>query len=236
MIIKILADGGSMKPGPALSQKLGPAGINMGQVLSKVNEATSEFKGMKVPVELDVDAKTKTFKVHVSSPPVSALLKKELKLEKASGDHKNNTVANASIEQIISVAKMKHSNMLSKDLKSAVKSVVGTCVSLGILIENMPAKEAVREIAKGKYDSEIKAGKTTPSPEKLKELTSYLDNIKQQQEKAKQAKAAAAAEITEAATAATPTATTATTATAAPTVAKTPEKKEEKAKPAAKKK
>ncbi|PJC45543.1 hypothetical protein CO037_01045, partial [Candidatus Pacearchaeota archaeon CG_4_9_14_0_2_um_filter_30_8] len=27
MNIKLLVDGGSMKPGPALSQKLGPAGI-----------------------------------------------------------------------------------------------------------------------------------------------------------------------------------------------------------------
>ena len=50
MQVKILAEGGSMKPGPALSQKLGPAGINIGQVIQKVNEATKNFKGLKVPV------------------------------------------------------------------------------------------------------------------------------------------------------------------------------------------
>ena len=66
-----------MKPGPALSQKLGPAGINIGQVISKVNEATKNFKGMKVPVELDVNTSTKEFKIKVFSPPVSELLKKE---------------------------------------------------------------------------------------------------------------------------------------------------------------
>ncbi|MEK6881836.1 MAG: 50S ribosomal protein L11 [Nanoarchaeota archaeon] len=233
MIIKILADGGSMKPGPALSQKLGPAGINLGMVISKVNEATSEFKGMKVPVELDVDIKTKTFKVHVASPPVSALLKKELNLEKASGDHKNNVVGNASIEQIISIAKMKHPNMLAKDLKGAVKSVTGTCVSLGILVENMNAKDAVKEIDKGKYDPEIKSGKTETSQEKLKELNYYLNNIKEQQEKAKQAKLAA-----EAAAAATTETTEATAAATTSTEAKTPVKAEEKTvektKPAAK--
>ena len=39
MKIKILVEGGSMQPGPALSQKLGPAGINIGEVIKKVNDA-----------------------------------------------------------------------------------------------------------------------------------------------------------------------------------------------------
>jgi len=37
-----------MKPGPVIAQQLGPMGINMGQVISKVNEATKEFKGLAV--------------------------------------------------------------------------------------------------------------------------------------------------------------------------------------------
>ena len=78
---QLLAEGGSMKPGPALSQTLGPAGINISEVIKKVNEATSNFKGMKVPVELDIDAKTKAITVNVFSPPVSELVKKELGIE-----------------------------------------------------------------------------------------------------------------------------------------------------------
>src|SRR3989338_8691469 len=141
MLIKLMAEGGGMKPGPALSQKLGPAGINVGQVISKVNDATKQFAGMKVPVEININTATKEVQVIVLSPPTAALLKKEFGLETASGDHKKTKVANASIEQIISVAKAKHDNMLAKDLKAAVKMVVGICVSLGILIENKPAKE-----------------------------------------------------------------------------------------------
>ena len=30
MIIKLLVDGGDMKPGPAVAQKIGPLGINIG--------------------------------------------------------------------------------------------------------------------------------------------------------------------------------------------------------------
>ena len=67
-----------MKPGPAVAQQLGPMGVNMGKVISDVNEATKEFKGMKVPVELDVNEKDKTYDIVVKSPPTSELIKKEL--------------------------------------------------------------------------------------------------------------------------------------------------------------
>ena len=87
MLIKLLVDGGDMKPGPAIGQKLGPLGINIGKVVQDVNHATKDFKGVKVPVELDI-AKDKTFTIKVLSPPTTELLKKEIGIEKASGDHK----------------------------------------------------------------------------------------------------------------------------------------------------
>jgi len=195
MQIKLLAEGGNMKPGPSLSQKLGPAGININQVIQKVNEETKSFDGLKVPVELEVDLSTKEFEVKVFSPPVSELIKRELGIEKGSGTQKKMQVANASIEQIISVAKTKFSNMLCKDLKSAVKTVAGTCVSLGILIENKPAKEVEEEIDEGKYDKEISEEKTETSEEKKSELDKFFSEIKATQDaKLKQEAAAKEAE------------------------------------------
>lgn len=183
MKIKILAEGGNMQPGPALSQKLGPAGINVNQVIQKVNEATKDFKGMKVPAELDIDPTTKEIAVQVFSPPVAELLKKELGAEKGSGQQKKYQIGNASIEQIISVAKTKMQNLLCNDLKSAVKLVVGNCVSLGVLIESKPAKEIVQEIVEGKYDKEINEEKTETSEEKRQELDEYFAKIKLEQER-----------------------------------------------------
>ena len=196
MQVKFLIEGGDMKPGPTLSQKLGPVGINLRQVIQKVNEATKSFAGLKVPVELEINLSTKEFEVQVFSPPVSELLKKEFGVEKGSGDQGKIKVANASIEEIISIAKTKFSDLLARDLKAAVKSVVGTCASLGILIENKPATEIEKEIDKGKYDKEISQESTQPSPEKKAELDEYFSEIKASQEKelAKQAAEAAAAE------------------------------------------
>ncbi len=182
MQVKLLVEGGDMKPGPALSQKLGPLGLNVGQIIQKVNESTKDFKGLKVPVELDIDTGTKEFEISVFSPPVSELLKKELGIEKGSGEQAKVQVANASIEQIISVAKTKLQNLLSKDLKAAVKTVVGTCVSLGILVESKPAKEIEIKIDEGKYDQEIKEEKTETSSEKKAKLEGYFSDVHKKQE------------------------------------------------------
>jgi large subunit ribosomal protein L11 len=203
MIMKLLVDGGAMKPGPTIAQKLGPAGINMGKLISDINVATKEFTGIKVPVAVDVNTKTKTYTIDVSSPSVAEMLKKEFGLEKGSGQPHKIKMANAAIEQIIKIAKMKESGMLTKDFKAALKSVIGSCVSLGILVENKNPKTVSEEIDKGVYDSLIKEGKTVVSEDKKAKLDAHFEIIKKQQEdllkkeeeekKAKEEAAAAAA-------------------------------------------
>jgi large subunit ribosomal protein L11 len=203
MFMKLLVDGGAMKPGPTIAQKLGPAGINMGKLIGDINNATKEFSGIKVPVSVDVNTKTKTYKIEVSSPSVAEMLKKEFGLEKGSGQPHKIKMANASIEQLIKVGKLKESGMLTKDFKAALKSVVGSCVSLGILVENKNPKIVSEEIDQGVYDSFIKEGKTVVSAEKRSRLDAHFELVKKQQEdllkkeeeekKAKEEAAAAAA-------------------------------------------
>jgi len=196
-VIKLLVEGGKMSPGPAVAQQLGPMGINMGKVISDVNEATSEFKGVTVPVHLTVNPETKEVSIKVLSPPTSELIKKELGIEKASSARLKQRVGNFAIEQVISVSKAKHAHMLSNEFISTVKSVIGTCQALGILIENKEAKEIMEEIEEGKYLEEIQAQKTDVSPEKRKELDNYFAEVAEKQEavkKAEEAEAAAAEE------------------------------------------
>ncbi len=181
MKIKLLVEGGNMKPGPAIAQKIGPLGINMGKIIQDVNSATQNFKGLKVPVEVDVDTKTKDFEITVGSPPVSELIKKELGIDKASGEQKKESAGNLAIEQAIKVAKTKHSHMLDRDLKSAVKSVVGSCVSLGVLVESKEAKDVEKEIDEGKYDKEISGEKTEVGKEKKKKLEKEFKEIQKKQ-------------------------------------------------------
>ena len=229
MIIKLLIEGGDMKPNPGIAQKLGPIGINIGKVIQEVNKSTSGFKGLKVPVELDIDAKTKNFSVSVKSPPTAELIKKELGIEKGAGEAKKLKVGNLAIEQVIKIAMTKHPNMLTRSLKAAVKSVVGSCVSLGVLIENREAKKIEGDINEGKYDKEIKEERIKADDEKLKQLKEYFDNLKKKQEEVikKEEEAKAAAEVEKAAKAPT-TAAPAAGAAATPAAGATAEKKEEK--------
>jgi large subunit ribosomal protein L11 len=201
-LIKLLVEGGKMSPGPAVAQQLGPMGINMGKVISDVNAATEEFKGVTVPVHLDVDPKTKTFTIKVLSPPTSELIKKELNLEKASGERLKQKVGNMAIEQVIAVAKTKHANMLSNEFISTVKSVLGTCQALGVLVESKEIAEIMKELSNGKYLEEINAKKTDVNPEKRKSLDAFFKEIESKQAAVKKAeeeeKAAAEAKKTEA--------------------------------------
>lgn len=198
--IKLLVDGGAMKPGPAIAQQLGPMGINMGKVISDVNSATIEFKGMQVPVTIDVDAKSKTFSVKVLSPSVSALIKKELNLSLGSGARKKYQVGNIAFEKVIAITKQKQSDMLANDFLSALKSVIGSCMAIGILIDSKDPKIVIEEINDGKYDKEIKSQSTEVSEEKAKELASFFNEIqsKQQESKKKEDEAKAAEEAAKA--------------------------------------
>lgn len=206
MKVKLIVEGGKMQPGPAVAQQLGPMGINLGKVIGDVNEATKGFAGMKVPVELDVDGKTKKYTINVFSPPMAELIKKEVQIEKGSGEPHNFKVGNIAFERLIGIAKTKMPGLLSKNLKSSVKLAVGSCVSMGILIDNKEPKEIELDIDAGKYDKEIKGEITEVSEEKKAKLEKFFAVRKAKQEKDKKAleeakaaeEAAAAAKAAEA--------------------------------------
>lgn len=86
--LELLVDGGAATPGPPLGPALGPLGVNVVQVVGKINEKTKEFKGMKVPVKILIDTTSKEFTVEVGTPPASALIIKEAGIGKGSGKAK----------------------------------------------------------------------------------------------------------------------------------------------------
>src|SRR3989338_3610959 len=144
-------------------------GVNIGQVISAINEKTQSFKGMQVPVKVIVDKGDKTFKIEVGTPPASALIKKEANIETGSGNPLTDKVADLRIENIIKVAKMKEDDLMGKTLKQRVKEVIGTCNSMGVMVEGVAAKDAIKLVNEGKFDKEIAEEKTELSAQELKE-------------------------------------------------------------------
>ncbi|MBW2975835.1 50S ribosomal protein L11 [Candidatus Woesearchaeota archaeon] len=181
--IEVLVPGGKATAAPPLGPQLGPLGVNIGQVVSDINKKTSAFDGMQVPVKVTVDTDTKEFEISVGTPPASALILKEAGIQKGSGNPKTDKVADILIEQIIKVAKMKEDDLLGTSLKEKVKEVIGTCNSMGILVEGKPAVEAIKEVNEGKYDKEIKEEKTELTAEEKAKLEEEKKKLAEEMEK-----------------------------------------------------
>jgi large subunit ribosomal protein L11 len=153
--IEALVDGGKASAGAPLGPALGPKGVNIMQVVNMINEKTKQFQGMKVPVKIIIDPKTKGFEVEVGTPPAASLILREVKAEKGSGTPSKTKVGNLTVDQAVKIANMKLDTILGKDLKRKTKEVIGTCTSMGVTVEGKSPRQVLQEIDEGKYDSKF---------------------------------------------------------------------------------
>jgi large subunit ribosomal protein L11 len=151
-MVDLLVSGGQATAGPPLGPALGPLGVNILEIVNRINDLTKDYAGMKVPVKVTVDAGTKEFEVDVGTPTTSALIVKELKIEKGSGEPNTQKVGNFTMEQVVRVSKLKRPELLAKTLRAAAKEVLGSCVSMGVTVEGKDPREVQREMDEGKYD------------------------------------------------------------------------------------
>lgn len=159
-IIETLVEGGKATPGPALAPRLSMMKVNIQDVFKKINDKTKDYSGMKVPVKIIIDKKTKAVEIEVGTPPVASLIKKEAGIELAKITEEEKTagktsVGDISFEKIVKIAKMVQENLLASDLKAAVKQIVGTANSMPMTVDGKKVKEVLKEINEGKYDSQI---------------------------------------------------------------------------------
>ena len=152
-VVNALVSGGEASAGPTLGPALGPLGINILQVVNTINEKTKEFPGMKVPVKVEVDSEPKQFTVEVGIPPTAALIFKESGINKGSGTAGTNFVGNISMESIVKISKMKLDSSYAQTTRSSAKEIIGTCLSLGVKVEDKVANDIYEDVNTGKYDS-----------------------------------------------------------------------------------
>jgi len=153
-MVEALVPGGKASAGPPLGPALGPLGVNVAQVVAKINEQTKDLNGMQVPVKVIVKSRTE-FEIEVGTPPTSALIIKEMGVEKGSGD--KTIVGNLTLDQVMKIANIKRRGLLSKSMKHAASEVIGTAGSLGATIEGMSSKEAQLALSSGKFDEILEA-------------------------------------------------------------------------------
>ena len=131
-------------------------GVNVLQIVNKINDLTRSYAGMKVPVKVHVDVDDKSFDVEIGTPTTSALIVKELGVERGSGTPKATKVGNLSLEQIVKLAGMKRPDSYAKTTIAAVKEVAGACVSMGVTVDSKEPKEFIKDLDKGVYQKALK--------------------------------------------------------------------------------
>jgi large subunit ribosomal protein L11 len=149
--IEALVDGGAATPGPPLGPILGPLGINIMEVIKVINEKTKAFAGMKVPVKVIIDTTTQEFEITVGTPPTSALILKELGLEKGSSNPRTDKVGDMTMEQVKKIVEMKTDSLGGGTTADKAKEVAGSCVSLGITIDGKDPRDVQKLISEGEY-------------------------------------------------------------------------------------
>jgi large subunit ribosomal protein L11 len=153
--VSSLVTGGAASAGPPLGPALGPLGVNIMEIIKAINDKTKDFEGMKVPVTVSVFPDTKKWEIEIGIPSAAALLLKEAGIQKGTGTAGTAWVGDITIDSVIKVAKTKLDKSYASSLKSVAKTMIGTCLSLGIKVEGKTPKEITAEINAGKWDSKL---------------------------------------------------------------------------------
>ena len=130
-IIKLNLPAGEASPAPPVGPALGQHGLPIMDFVKTYNEQTADKKGQIIPVVITV-YEDRTFSFITKLPPVSALIKKELKLEKGSGKAGQEEVGSLTLKQVEKIARAKLPDLNTGDLEAAKKIIIGVAKSMGV--------------------------------------------------------------------------------------------------------
>ena len=141
--VEAVVEGGKASAAPPLGPALGPLKVNIGDVVNAINEKTKDLAGLKVPVKVIVDTKTKQYRIEVGKPPASALILKELNIQKGGATTGKDRIGDLAMDQIKKIARAK----FGSDEKPYVNQIIGTCRSMGVTIGEGKVTEEEKKLA-----------------------------------------------------------------------------------------
>ncbi|MBI4058450.1 50S ribosomal protein L11 [Candidatus Gottesmanbacteria bacterium] len=133
-IVKLNLTAGTATPAPPVGPALGQHGIAIMEFVKAYNERTTKLKGQIIPAVITI-FEDRTFSFITKLPPVSAMIKKTLGLDKGSGKPSQESAGKLTKTQVEEIAKDKLPDLNTEDLDAAKKIVAGTARSMGIEVE-----------------------------------------------------------------------------------------------------
>jgi large subunit ribosomal protein L11 len=155
-VIKIQIEGGKASKEPPLGPALSDTGLNVSEVIDRINRMTEVYKGHILTVKIVVDLDTKSYDIRLELPTTTSLLLSAAKASEPSGDPMHKKVGNISIDDVAKIAILKKPELNTKSLKAAIKMILSSARSIGLTIENKDPKEVIKDVDKGLYDEVIK--------------------------------------------------------------------------------
>lgn len=132
-IVKLNLKAGEATPAPPVGPSLGQHGVAIMDFVKAYNESTAQKKGQVIPAEVTI-YEDRTFTFITKLPPVSELIKKQIGLEKGAKTTGSETVGTLTRAQVEAIAQEKMQDFNTKDLESAMRTVMGTARSMGVKI------------------------------------------------------------------------------------------------------
>jgi large subunit ribosomal protein L11 len=132
--LKLQIPGGKATPAQPVGPALGQAGINIGEFVTKFNDATRDKDGMIIPVIISV-YDDRSFSFELKTPPASYLLLKAIGKDKGSGKNLVSKAGTVAKDKVKEIAEMKMSDLNAKDIEGAMRIIEGSARSMGVEVK-----------------------------------------------------------------------------------------------------
>ena len=131
--IKLHVPGGQANPAPPVGPALGQHGVNIMEFCKQFNSKPQDNQGITIPVEITVYA-DRSFSFITKTPPASVLIKRAIGLPKGSGEPNREKVGKITRAQLEEIAQTKMEDLNASDMDAAVKMILGTARSMGVVL------------------------------------------------------------------------------------------------------
>jgi large subunit ribosomal protein L11 len=133
-LVKLQIKAGQATPAPPVGTALGQHGVNIMDFCRQYNEATQQFAGQVIPVELTI-YEDRSFTFVTKEPPAAELIKSAAGIEKGSSEPNRDKVAVLSEAQVRGIAERKMADLNANDVDMAMRIISGTARSMGVEVE-----------------------------------------------------------------------------------------------------
>jgi large subunit ribosomal protein L11 len=130
-VAKLQITAGQATPAPPVGTALGQHGVNIMEFCKQYNEATQQYSGQIIPVELTI-FEDRSFSFVLKQPPAAELIRKAAGIEKGSGEPNREKVARLSRDQVREIAERKMVDLNANDIDNAMLIIEGTARSMGV--------------------------------------------------------------------------------------------------------